>query len=568
MRPRGIIYILFTWMVIVAGTLILVATAGEINLDVSWEMLVMAALWLAADGLSVSLPQGQLSAGWAVALTLFFTHGFPALVWTGGVVTLLGQRLFGRGDPWRTTLFNAGQCILAFWLANYLYLRSGGLVVGKETLHNTLSVLVFTATYVVANHTLVYLYLLPRRRYHPLVLWREALKWDTVTYLFGLPLGYVMLFLWKETAFWAAVLIFVPVLILQFVLRLYVVLTLTNRELNALYHVARRLGESVSLDKTLDFILTTVKRVVSYRTGVIFIWSDTRRAFVPGAVSGPYAKSIKDSVVGAGEGFIGWVAETREPEIIHDTRQEPRFTNEAGFITAERSLVAIPLVAEDEVLGVFILGERRPYAFDERCLSILTIIGGQAAVAIRNTRLFSRIEELARADPITGVLNRRYFLLRFQAECERALNRDEPLAVIIADIDDFSKFNDTYGPLVGDAALREVARVIRNVLRGNDLLARFGGDEYIMLLPGAAETVAQETAERLRGALDRHIFGVEGVVGPLNVKISLGVAVFPSDAATPAGIVQKVGRALKLARIQGGNTVATAAGVRDVEYFH
>lgn len=568
MRSRGILYILFTWLVIITGTLIMVATAGEIDLDISWELLVMGVLWLAADGLTVSLPQGQLSAGWAVALTLFFTHGFPALVWTGGVVTLLGQRLFGRGDPWRTTLFNAGQCVLAFWLANYTYLWAGGVIIGKEVLHNVLPVLVFTVTYVVANHTLVYLYLLPRRRYHPLVLWREALKWDTVTYLFGLPLGYVMLFLWKETAFWAAVLIFVPVLILQFVLRLYVVLTLTNRELYALYHVARRLGESVSLDKTLDFILTTVRRVVSYRTGVIYIWSDARRALIPGAVSGPYAKSIKDSVVGPGEGFIGWVAETREPEIIHDTRQEPRFTHESGFITAERSLVAIPLVAEDEVLGVFILGERRPYAFDERSLSILTIIGGQAAVAIRNTRLYSQIEDLARTDPITGVFNRRYFLLRFQAECERALNSEEPLAVIMTDIDGFSKFNDMYGPLVGDAALREAARVMRNVLRGNDLLARFGGDEFIVLLPGAAETVAQETAERLRIALDRHIFGVEGIVGPLNIKISLGVAIFPSDAASLTGILQKASRALKWARVQGGNIVATATGVRDVEYFH
>ncbi|MEW6448467.1 MAG: sensor domain-containing diguanylate cyclase [Bacillota bacterium] len=565
MRPKGILHVLFTWFVVTLGTVVLSRTAGSLDLDATQEIVIMALLWLAAEGLTVSLPQGQLSAGWALALTLFLIHGLPAVVWAGGIVTLVSQRLFGRGGPWRATLFNAGQCVAAFWLANKAYLYAGGATVHQESFTNSLPVFVFTASYFVVNHTLVYLYLLPRRRYHPLVLWWEALKWDALTYLFTLPLAYIMILLWKSMAFWAAVLLFVPVLILQFVLRLYVMLMLTNRELYALYHVARRIGESVSLEKTLDFILETVRQVVPYRTGAIYIWSGETHAFVPAAVTGPFARQVKEGVVGT-EGFIGMVAENREPEIVFDTREDPRFKNESGFITAERSLVVIPLVSENEVLGIFLLGERRPYAFDERSLSLLTIIGGQAAVAIRNSRLFDQIEYLVRTDPVTGVLNRRYFLLRLQAECEKARDRDEPLALILADIDNFGKFNDSYGPLVADAGLREVARVFRCSLRGHDLLARYGGDEFAVLLPGAAETVAKETAERLRVAVERHLFGVEGVFGPLSLKISLGIAVLPSDGANLVDLIQKAGMALKEASARG-NTVIAAAGVKNVGYF-
>jgi diguanylate cyclase (GGDEF)-like protein len=566
-RPKGVLYILFTWCVIVIALLILAATAGGLDLDVSLELLVMASLWLAAEGLAVSLPQGRLSAGWAVAIAIFFTHGLPAVVWTGGITTMLGQRLFGRGDPWRTTLFNAAQCVLAFWLAHFVYLRLGGSMIEKAAPANLPPVLAFTAAYFLANHALVYLYLLPRRRYHPLVHWPEALKWDAITYFFGLPLGYVMLFLWQEMAFTAAVLLFVPVLVLQFVLRLYVNLTLTNRELYALYHVARRLSENLSLEHTLDFILGSVKQVISFRTGVIYIWSDVRQAFLPAAVRGPFAKTVKESVIGKGEGFIGWIAESGEPEIVYDTRQQPRFKNEPSFIIAERALIAIPLIAEGEAFGVFLLGERRPYAFDERHLSILIIIAGQAAIAIKNTRLLAQIESLARTDTITGLFNRRYFLLRLQAECERALDQDEPLSVILADIDYFKQFNETFGPLVGDAALREVARVLKNAVGGYNLLARFGGDEFAVILPGAAEKVGRETALHLREAVERHIFGVEGVIEPLKLKISVGLAVFPSDGATLTDVLRKAERALDAAKAAGGNTVVAAAGVRNISYF-
>lgn len=565
MRPKGILHVLFTWFIIIVSIFVLSSTAGNFDLDATWEVVIMALLWLSAEGLTVSLPQGQLSAGWAVALTLFLNHGLAAVVWTGGIVTFVSQRLFGRGGPWRATMFNAAQCVTAFWLADIVYRYIGGATAHQDTLTNSLPVFAFTACYFVANHVLVYLYLLPRRRYHPLVLWREALKWDALTYLFTLPLAYIMILLWKSMNFWAAVLLFIPVLILQFVLRLYVMLMLTNRELYALYHVARRLGESVSLEKTLDFILGTVRRVVSYRTGVIYIWSGERRVFAPAAVSGPFSRQIKESVVGT-EGFIGMVAETREPEIIYDTREDQRLKSESGYITAERSLVVIPLVSESEVLGIFLLGERRPYAFDERSLSLLTIIGGQAAVAIKNSRLFDQIEHLARTDVVAGVLNRRYFLLRLQAECERATDRDEPLALLLADIDEFRRFNEKYGPLVGDAALREVARVFRGSLRGHDLLARYGGDEFAVLLPGAAEKVAKDTAERLRASVERHLFGVEGVFEPLSLRVSLGVAVFPSDGANLLDLLQKAERALREARASS-NTVVAAAGVKNLEYF-
>jgi two-component system cell cycle response regulator len=140
----------------------------------------------------------------------------------------------------------------------------------------------------------------------------------------------------------------------------------------------------------------------------------------------------------------------------------------------------------------------------------------------------ARLEHLAQTDPLTQLLNRRALAERITGEMERALRYDSSMALLLIDLDHFKQVNDTYGHLVGDDVLRDVGQLLRETIRGCDIVARYGGEEFLVLLPETDDAGAESFAERIRLAVEEHLFAREARVEPLRLTASVGVAVFPA----------------------------------------
>jgi diguanylate cyclase (GGDEF)-like protein len=201
-----------------------------------------------------------------------------------------------------------------------------------------------------------------------------------------------------------------------------------------------------------------------------------------------------------------------------------------------RSLVMLPLVASGVSIGIAELISRERIDLDDDRLSLARTITNEASIALENARLYEEARSLADRDPLTGFFNHRYLHERFGQEAVRARRHQRPLSLLMLDVDDFKLVNDTFGHLLGDDVLRWTADLIRGTLRSSDVPARYGGDEFAILLPEADSDEALATASRLTQRFASAPFSRDGRIS-VPVGISIGSATFPADGRTAAELI-------------------------------
>lgn len=223
-----------------------------------------------------------------------------------------------------------------------------------------------------------------------------------------------------------------------------------------------------------------------------------------------------------------------------------------------RSRLCIPLVSFGQKLGVLALSSATPGAFHDGDRKSLESVADMCATAIQNARHVERVRQLAYIDGLTGIFNRRFFELRIGEEIERAKRFKKGLAIIMIDIDHFKRLNDEFGHLLGDEVLRQVSSIFSQHLRKIDVVCRYGGEEFVIMLSQTDADVAMKVAQKLRNLVAEWQF--PGVPRP--VYISAGVATFPENGTERDQLVKAADNALYVAKHTGRNRVCLAANAK------
>ncbi len=328
-----------------------------------------------------------------------------------------------------------------------------------------------------------------------------------------------------------------------------------------------RLGDTLSsthdLDKILGVILDTAQASVRAEAGVILL-SSAGRGDLYAAVSRGLADRLPPGSgrtllrVESGVGVLGRVHETQEglAGTVGDGLGELHL---AAVEPHARAVIAVPLRTSGSVSGVLGLYDREDgAAFDPADVDTIKTFAAQAGVAIDNVMLHQEAQRLSITDGLTGLWNYRYLTGALGREVERATRFGRPLAVLMMDLDRFKSVNDSYGHQRGDAVLVEVATRLTAQIREVDVLARYGGEEIVAVLPetdaeGAA-VIAQRIVDEVRG---EPFGGGEGEL-PLHITVSIGVAAFPDAATTASALLRRADQALYAAKDGGRNTVRVA----------
>jgi diguanylate cyclase (GGDEF)-like protein len=329
-----------------------------------------------------------------------------------------------------------------------------------------------------------------------------------------------------------------------------------SRQLEAINAVARQTTAVLDLDELLTVVCHVLLEWFPAidHVAVLLLENDALRvrAF-EGKLTPNVAKGVQ---LAPGAGIASLALESGHSVTENDVNNVSGYI--AGFAETQ-SEMCVPLVFLGEKLGVLALDSARKDAFDVEDVQPLESVADICAGAIQNANYFERAKELAYIDGLTGIHNRRYFEMRILEEMERAQRFEGRLSVIMVDIDHFKRLNDEFGHLLGDEVLRGVSLILKQQLRKMDVLCRYGGDEFAVVIPEAGSENAHHIAEKLRRQVESHDF--PGV--PRKVIISCGVADYPTHGVTRDEVVAAADSALYLAKQSGRNRVKTAVVKRE-----
>ena len=328
-------------------------------------------------------------------------------------------------------------------------------------------------------------------------------------------------------------------------------LRLWNRNLGLLNRLGYSIAGTLDAERIAFIVGPLLEEMLPFERAAI-VWVHPERVWI----HTPHAAPDSKDVISAGDRVREFLlARAHRAVRTLERPATPRDPFGADSPMGEaQEIIDVPLTVADQPLGVLHLARLPGEAFNQYERELMQAVSTSLALALRNAEVHSQVQKLALKDPLTGLLNRRAFsniLVRKFRETERY---NTPLSLIMMDLDYFKGVNDRFGHPAGDALLKEIAHLLAQSVRAVDIVARYGGEEFAIVLPGTDLSQAMILAERVREAIARHKFVIEGV--PIRLACSMGVARIPdSRLSSLEHFVSAADRALYQAKALGRNRV-------------
>ena len=317
-------------------------------------------------------------------------------------------------------------------------------------------------------------------------------------------------------------------------------IALANQENYTLYEIAKAMGRSLSLDETMTLISSRVSSLLPFSTCVLFV-RDSNQMLRCRFASGLHADLLEKVAIKEGAGLSGWVVRHGKPLVNGLAAIEFAAAGLADAGAELEAALICPLTVNAQVIGTLGVFHVQPDCYREDDRRVLEEICGQAADVVHNALVFERTQDESLKDALTGLTNARGLHGHLMREMERAERAAGQFAVVLLDFDHFKAINDQHGHFVGDLALKEVARVLRETTRSYDICARYGGDEFVVLLASCGRVEAEERCRMLQEAVSAIPFAApDGRRVPLGM--SAGVGVFPDDGDSYERLLVKADR--------------------------
>ncbi|SES81250.1 sensor domain-containing diguanylate cyclase [Anaerobranca gottschalkii] len=510
------------------------------------------------ERMTIPLAKGHLSLAFAFILCAFYVFQdlfLPVLIVSLGI--LLTQLIFDKRKV-IDALFNVGIVSTSTIVGGYVFSISGGTWEAFDN-YSIIPLFLMVFTIIVINHViLATFYHLLDRNYTVKILLHD-IQWDLLTYFITVPLGIIMAGLYNYDPI-SIVIIFVPLVTSSYVFRLYKKVARLNEQLHGIYTITTEINASLDIEKTLSKVGEHCSQVLELNSLYIFLLEGDEELKAV-YCKGDMKDYLEKTNLKLGQGATGYCAQSKQTVLVEDTAKDSRIFNNA--LDQSYSLLAVPMIRGENLIGVITGIKYKKKAFNKTEVLLLEILANQAAVALANAKTFKDMETKAIIDDLTKVYNYRYFQQRIQQEVEKAALEGSKVSLMVIDLDDFKRINDTYGHTVGNRVLIDLASIFRKYIRKYDVLFRYGGDEFVILFPDTDKVTAEKVAKRiLKEVANTPLIIEEGIEEFLS--FSAGIAEYPTDADDHLDLMRKADRTMYVGSKETGKNKVSVYNKRDL----
>lgn len=329
------------------------------------------------------------------------------------------------------------------------------------------------------------------------------------------------------------------------------------REMETLNEIVRAINSSLEPKEILKIIMEKTADFVRAEGWSILLVDRNRQELVFEAAAGEAGEKLIGMRLGINQGVAGWVARTGKSLIVEDVTKDPRFYDGVDKKTkfTTKSILCVPMKSRDEIIGVVeVINKIGGEPFTKDDLEIFENLVQHVTIALRNAQMYRKMEETSITDDLTKLYNTRYCNQVLDELIKQRITTKANISLIFFDVDFFKLVDDNYGHLVGSDTLRLIGERAKSVIRERDIAVRYGGDEYIIVLPDTDKPTAAIIAERIRKTIEEKPFPAQDGKY-FNVTVTLGVATFPEDALSRDELIGKADKAMYQGKMTGRNKV-------------
>ena len=530
---------LFDFALIAVGFSLLIYTCFKYGIKIDMKLFaILLIAMVTLDNLGIKYTDIKLSISPVITIASFLIYGAESSALLATASTMI-ETIFFRKKV-KNGFLNGAMFSITYIVAGHLYEILGGKI-GQFSVGQLIYVVIYVLTSFVINYFILYYALKAQGKILFKKYWTESSVLELVSYFVMVPVGIFLANMYMK--FGTVIFIYhvIPLILLSFFIKAFRDLYKANQRLNALYEMVKIINSKLDLDKTLEAILYETEKVVTVSGIAIYLKDDN------GFLINEKTKCREESI-GAfkdvymnNEGLIGKVAGEGKSVMIGNLKADKRYSDK-NISKYYDSAIVVPIKGAEGVIGCISAFQNEINAFDEDSLKIMEALSEQSSIAIMNAKRYFEISKRSITDPLTKTYNRRFFDQILHDSIAKSSIEKTPVSLIMLDVDRFKQINDTYGHMVGDAVLREIASRIKSCVRNNDIVARYGGEEFSVILPNLTAEQACVIAERIRYEVSSKPIKTDA--GDINITVSAGVADFPNKAESAEKLISHADRAL------------------------